>query len=46
MDRWVRETIRMEWTRTPEPAGEVQCTLRSRVPARISSTRSCSCNVP
>jgi hypothetical protein len=46
MARWVSDTIRVEVTRTREPAGEVQSTCRVSVPARRSSTRSCEFSVP
>ena len=44
--RWVNETSRVEVIRTCPPAGEHHRTRRVRVPARMSSTRSCSWSVP
>ncbi len=46
MARWVRETSRVERTRTREPAGETQSTVRSRTPRRMSRVRSCATSRP
>ena len=38
--RWVNDTSRVDFTRTAWPAGDTHSTVRSSVPARMSSTRS------